>query len=86
MKDIQTATDMRAIFKKEKLMAKVYTIGPTEKSMMASGKTVSRMGTECGEEYSVTLILDNGKTQRQMDMVYINGRMEIDTKARGSIV
>ena len=86
MKDIQTATDTREIFRKEKPMAKVCIIGPTEKSMMASGKTVSRMGTACGEEYLVTLILDNGKTQRQMDMAYINGRMETDTKAPGSIV
>ena len=85
MKDIQTATDTKEIFKKEKLTAKVYTTGPMEKSMMASGRMVSKMATVCGEEFSVTLTSGSGRTQRQMDMVYINGRMEIDTKAPGSI-
>ena len=85
MKDIQTATDTKEIFKKEKLTAKVYTIGPMEKSMMASGRMESKMVTACGEAFSGTLIWASGRTLRLMDTAYINGRMETDTKAPGSI-
>ena len=40
----------------------------------------------CGEAYLVILILDNGKIQKQMDMEFINGKMEIDLKDLGLIV
>jgi hypothetical protein len=39
-----------------------------------------------GEDFTMILILVSGGIQKQKDMVYIRGRMEIDTKVSGSIV
>ena len=46
----------------------------------------SKKDMECGEVFLGTHILDNGKIQKQMVMVFINGKMEIDMKDLGLIV
>ena len=40
LKSTATVTNMKVTLRKEKRMAKVYTTGPTEKSMMANGAEV----------------------------------------------
>jgi len=82
-KDIQMEINMKEIFIREKLMEKEYIIGQMEKFMMESGKMVLKKDTECGKEFLEILILDNGKTQRQMVMEFINGKMETDMKDLG---
>ena len=66
-----------------RLMEKEYIIGQMEKFMMESGKMVLKKDTECGKEFLEILILDNGKTQRQMVMEFINGKMKTDMKDLG---
>ena len=84
MKDTQMETDMKEIFIKAKLMVKEFIIGLMEKNMMESGKMESKMDTECGEVFSATPILVNGKTLKQMVMEFISGKMVIGMKAPGS--
>jgi hypothetical protein len=38
-----------------------------------------------GREYSVTLTLENGNKVKLMAMVFINGKMETDSKVNGTI-
>jgi hypothetical protein len=54
--------------------------------MMVSGGMGSRRVMACGEESLAIVISGNGKIVRLMDMEYINGKMETDMKALGSIV
>ena len=44
------------------------------------------MGTVYGKGYMVILILVNGDIQKQRDMVFILGKMEIDMKENGEYV
>jgi hypothetical protein len=79
-------TLMRGTFKMVKQVAKVSTIGPTEKSMMASGRRESKMAMACGEEYSVTATWVSGEIVKLMAMVFISGKTEIDMKDHGMTV
>lgn len=67
-------------------MEKVCIHGIMEKSMMESGIVVSNMVMAFGKVFMVTLILENGDTQKQRGMECIIGRMEIDMKVSGSNV
>ena len=84
-KDTQMAISMRVISIEVKLEEGEFITGLMEKSTMVSGKPESKKGTECGEVYLVTLILDNGRIVKQMGMVFISGRMEIGSRDLGSI-
>ena len=85
-KNTVMVTNMKVILKEEKLMVKESIIGPMEKCTMANGKTELRKDMACGEVFLVIHILDNGKTAKLMDMGFINGKTEIDTKEVGSTV
>jgi hypothetical protein len=85
-KNIVMVTNMKVILKEVKPMAKVSITGPMEKSTTANGKMVSKKDMACGVEYLATLILDSGRIAKLMDMEFINGKTEIDTKEVGSIV
>jgi hypothetical protein len=50
----------KVIFKRERLMAKGFIIGPMERSMMENGVRGSKMVMECGKEYSEIVTWDNG--------------------------
>ena len=60
MKDIAMVIHMKAIFKKVKLMAKEFITGLMVKYMMANGVKELKMVMECGKEYLVIVIWDNG--------------------------
>ena len=74
---------MKETSKVERLMARASTCGQMEKFTMANGAMESKRATECGEESLVIHSLENGRTQKQMDTVFISGRMEIDLKVSG---
>lgn len=44
------------------------------------------MGMGFGKEAIMSLILENGENQKQMVMVFILGKMEIDMRVSGKIV
>lgn len=67
-------------------MAKVSTTGRTEKSMTASGKTVSKKDMACGKAYLAILTSDNGKTARLMVTEFISGKTVTDSKEAGLTV
>jgi len=54
--------------------------GKMAKYMKGSGLMELKMDQEYGEGQKVIPILDNGKTEKQMDMEFIHGSMEIDIK------
>ena len=83
MRDTQMATGMKVISNQEKLMAKVYTIGPMEKSTTVNGPEESRTDMACGGASSGTAIWDNGTKAKPMAMECISGKMETDTKDLG---
>jgi hypothetical protein len=60
MKDTAMAIHMKGIFKKVKLMVKEFIIGLMVKYMMENGVKELKMVTECGKEFLVTVIWDNG--------------------------
>lgn len=70
----------------ERLMEKEFIIGLMERFMMENGGMELKKVMECGEAFLVIRILDNGRIVKLMDMEYINGKMETDMKALGSIV
>ena len=67
-------------------MAKVSTLGTMVKHMMASLFKEGRMDSELGKAYTKSFIWANGRTIVQEDMVYISGRMEINTKVSSLMV
>lgn len=86
MRGIAMEIHMKVILLLEKPMEKVFTHGLTERSTMENGPKELRKVMECGEEYSVTAIWDNGIIVRLTVMESTNGKMAIVTKAAGQIV
>lgn len=84
--DTQMVINMREISIMERHMERGFIIGLMERSMMASGGMELKRAMECGEAFLGIRILDNGRIVKLMDMVYINGKMEIDMKVVGLIV
>lgn len=84
-KDTQMVTDTRASSKEANRMAKEFIAGQTVKSTKENGWEGLKMDKVSGREYSVTLTLENGNKVKLMAMVFINGKMEIDSKANGTI-
>lgn len=52
---------------------------------MESGETESKRATVFGEALKETRIWENGRTQEQMAMEFISGRMAIGMKENGVI-
>jgi hypothetical protein len=72
--------------KMAKLMARVYTLGVTEKSMMENGIKGWSMVTVYGEDSTTILISANGDHPKQKVMEYTSGKMVIGTKENGNSV
>ena len=53
---------------------------------MVNGLMDKSMAMVFGNHIQVTIILDNGNKIWHMDMVFMNGVMEIDSKENGDIV
>ena len=86
LNDIRTLTLISVFSKTAKHMAKVSTLGTTERSTMESGTKVSSMVTASGEVYQETLILANGVTLKLKATEFTPGKMETDMKVSGSNV
>jgi hypothetical protein len=67
-------------------MVKEFINGAMVRFMMANGRMVSKRDTVFGKDYLEILILENGRTVKQMGMESINGKMVIDMKENGGIV
>ena len=76
----------KGILSMGKRKEKAFINGQMEKFMMASGKADSNMETVCGKEFTETLILENGNSQKQMGTEFIFGKTEIVTKENGETV
>jgi hypothetical protein len=86
MRDILMATGMKVISNQEKLMAKVYTIGPMERSTMVNGQEELRTDMACGGVSLEIATWDSGMKVKLMVMEYISGKMETDMKDHGQTV
>lgn len=70
----------------EEPMVKEYTLGRTEKYMMANGTRVLSKAMVSGREFQMTLILESGKIQKRMVTECIPGQTEIGMKVSGICV
>ena len=76
--------NMREISRQARPMVKESIIGQMEKSMMENGARVSKKDTECGKEYTETVIWVSGVNRKLMVMEFISGKTEIVMKAAGT--
>lgn len=73
----------KAISRMVRRMARESTLGQTENFTTASGRLESKKAMAFGRASAETPILENGKIQKRMDMVCINGKMVIGMKESG---
>jgi hypothetical protein len=71
---------------KEKLRARVFTLGLMEIYTMVNGLMDRNMAMVFGNHILATIILGSGNKIWHMVMVFMNGVMEIDSKENGDIV
>jgi hypothetical protein len=83
LRDILIKILFMVILKMERLMARESILGIMGNYMMDSGFKVVNKDSAFGEEFIMIIILENGILPKLMDMGFINGLMEIDTKAYG---
>jgi hypothetical protein len=83
LRDILIKILFMEILKMERLMVKGFILGVMENYMMDSGFKVVNKVLAYGEVFKMIIILENGILPKHMDMGFINGLMEIDTKAYG---
>ena len=67
-------------------MAKESTPGKMVKCMTVNGIKDSSRVMEYGKVYKMIHILENGKTQKLMDMEFIHGQMVTSMKVNGTCV
>ena len=79
------AISTRETFTGAKLGDVESTTGQMERFMTANGKLVSRKATACGGVFLGTRTLASGRIAKQMVMVFISGKTEIDSRDLGSI-
>ena len=85
-KNLLMGAHMKEIMLMENLKELGSMYGPADSSMRDNGLEARSKDLECGEELKVIPILDNGKEERQMDMEFIHGLMEIAMKGNLKIV
>lgn len=83
LKLIKMETSTLATTNMEKLMEREFILGIMEKFMMVSGKKDWNMATDCGKEWMVIHLSENGIIQKQMVLEFMSILMEIDMKALG---
>ena len=67
----------------ENLMEKEFTLGQTVRYTKENGAWVSKKDKESGKVFSEIRTLENGDSLKQLATEFINGKMEINTKANG---
>ena len=86
IKNLIMVLSIKVLILKENLRDMEDTLGIMDNLIKANGLMEWKMVLVYGEDLKEILILGNGKMEKQMDMEYILGLMEIDIKDNFLIV